>query len=408
MPPGVWSKKGMMMKAYAATLLFWAALAAAEPVALGEAVRTVEQSLAAHPLAAVAGPEATARYAAGLVSSALAVYEQSRHLDLPAIFRTDAIDGRPGLVNPDNLYASALLAENGRYRIFGRRGSHAQLTLQIIDGYPNVTLGRNLAVVDIDALGIRAGEAFEVFLGGERRNGHWLPLPQESRALLIRQTFSDWDAEGPSVLSIERLDSGAPTVAASEVAATAGDYLLSAARTWNEGYLPRIQQLPVNRLPPPRPSIAADGGLAGQQSIMARYRLGADQALLITARKTDARYQGIQLGDPWFVTPNFIAHQVSLSQFQAVADADGRIRYVISMVDPGVANWLDPAGFAEGYVFMRWQGLSHDLGAQDAPTAELLSLSDLQARLPPDTSRLTAAERKSQLARRSLAPIRKR
>ena len=88
-------------------------------------------------------------------------------------------------------------------------------------------------------------------------------------------------------------------------------------------------------------------------------------------------------------------------------DADGRMRLVISLRDPGVANWLDPGGFAEGYIFMRWQGLPAPLTADEAPTAQLLKLEELPTVLPPQTRRVDAAARAAQLAQRARAPIRR-
>lgn len=373
---------------------------------LGDAMAMVEQTLSRDPISAIAGPAATSRYAAGLAVTALNVYEQSRHLDKPHFATTGLIDGRPGLVNPDNIYASALLDEHGVYRIHGRRGNHVQLSFQILNAYPIVALGRNLIVVDLDRLGINPGDSFEIFLGGPRRAGYWIPMPAGARSVLVRQTFADWRNERPSSLSIERLDPGTAAVAETERDATAGDYLLRTLRCWNETYLPELGKLPVNHLPPPRPSDPAAGGLGGQQSVMTRFRLATNQALVITALKTTAPYQAIQLGDPWFVTPNFLDHQVSLNQTQATADSDGRIRYVISVQDPGVANWLDPAGFSEGYLFMRWQGLGRDLSPEEAPTATVVSMSELADRLPADTRHVTPAERAAQLAERLHAPIR--
>ena len=374
---------------------------------LAEAVRELESSLTASPVAIAAGVESTTRYGDGLVAVALEVFEQSRHLDKPYFRRGDGIDGRAGLYNPDNIYSSALLNDEGRYRVRGRRGSHVMLTLQVLDAYPMVALGRNLAVIDLDAMGIKSGESFELLLGGTRQAGRWMPLPSGTRALLVRQTFSDWERETPTVLSIERLDRDAPRVAPTLPERSAADYLRAAHRTWNAGYLPMIQRLPENRLPPPRASDTGTGGLGGQQSVMARYRLRADQALLVTVKKSGARYQGIQLGDPWFVTPNYVDHQVSLTSAQAVADADGYFRFVISLRDPGVANWLDPAGFAEGYLFMRWQGLERPLMVEEAPVAEIVDFADLATRLPADTRRVTPEARGEQLLRRQWAPIRR-
>ncbi len=393
-----------------ALLLAWSAASLAvaqEPVTLGIAVTRLEAGLTADPVAAAAGPEATARYAAGIVGAALGIWEQSRHLDKPYFARSQGIDGRAGLANPDNIYETALIVDGGAYRIHGRRGTHAMLTFQLLDAYPIVALGHNLLAIDLDAEGVRPGEAFEWWLGGPAREGRWRALPRGVRALLVRQSFEDWSRETPTTVAIERLDAGAASVDASLPGASAADHVAAADRVWNGNYLPMIRRLPVNVLPPPRASDTSAGGLAGQQSVMARYRLAPDEVLLITVKASRARYQGIQLGDPWFVTPNWIDHQSSLTRAQAAVDADGRIRFVISSGDPGVANWLDPAGFSEGYVFMRWQGLPAPLTADEEPSAQLLKLADLPLSLPPESRRVDIAGRAVQLAARQYAPTRR-
>lgn len=396
-----------MLWALLSLALGTASLAAAQaPPTLGGAVSRLEAGLAADTAAAAAGPAATARYAAGIVGAALALWEQSRHLDTPYFARSQGIDGRAGLVNPDNIYESALIVDSGAYRVRGRRGTHAMLTLQLLDAYPVVALGRNLLAIDLDAEGVRPGEDFELWLGGAAREELWLALPRGARALLLRQSFEDWSRETPSAVTIERLDAGAPAVDASVPGASAADYVAAADRVWNGNYLPLIRKLPVNALPAPRASDTESGGLGGQQSVMARYRLAPDEALLVTVKASRARYQGIQLGDPWFVTPNWLDHQSSLTRAQSAVDPDGRMRLVISLRDPGVANWLDPAGFAEGYVFMRWQGLPAPLTTDEAPTAQLLKLDELAATLPPETRRVDVAGRAAQLALRVRAPIR--
>lgn len=378
---------------------------AAAGTPLETASARVAEQLRAMPEAAAAGEAATARYHQGLVAAAVAVHAQSRRLDRPAFAVSLEIEGRPGLVNPDNLYTAALLSDTGRYRIHGRRGSHALLSLQLLDAYPVVGLGRNLAVIDLDALGIRPGQGFEVFLGGAPREGLWFALPPGAKAVLARQTFADWQAEAASRVEIERLDQPAPTVAPEEAAATAGDYLLSASRTWNEVYLAGLKRLPVNSLPAPRPSDAAAGGLGGQVSVMARYRVGPGEALVITVKDSGAPYQALQVGDPWFVTPHFVRHASSLNRAQASRGADGSFRFVLSLEDPGVADWIDLAGFGEGYLFMRWQGLGRALRADEAPQAELVPIAALRSRLPADTRRVSAEERAEQLRRREAAPL---
>jgi len=370
---------------------------------LGETLTAIDRDIRARPEASAAGNAATDRYIAGLVTASLEVYEQSRHLDTPYFGRSAGLDGRPGLFNPDNIYRSALLSGEGRYRISGRRGAHALFTLQILDAYPVIALGRNLAVIDLDALGIRAGEDFSITLGGARSEGHWFALPASARAILARQTFTDWNTETPSTLRIERLDTAASPVDASVPGASAADYLAAASRLWNSGLYARV---PVNAFPPPRPSDTAAGGLGGQQSVMARFHLEAGKALVVSVRRSAARYQGIQVGDPWFVTPNPVDHTASFSVAQAAADQDGVLRFVISDTDPGVANWLDPGDTREGFVFLRWQGLPAPLAAEDAPRIEAVPLSELRARLPSGTRWMNATERVAQRALRRRVPLR--
>ena len=370
---------------------------------LGNTISTIERDLSTRPESTAAGPAATERYIAGLVSASLEVFEQSRHLDAPYFGRSAGLDGRPGLFNPDNIYRSALLSGEGRYRITGKRGSHALFTLQILDAYPVIALGKNLAVIDLDALGIRTGEDFSITLGGTRAEGHWFTLPPSARAVLARQTFTDWNTETPSTFRIERLDTAASPVDARVPGASAADYLAAASRLWNSGLYARV---PVNAFPPPRPSDTAAGGLGGQQSVMARFRLEAGKVLVVSVRRSAARYQGIQLGDPWFVTPNAVDHTASFSAAQAAVDDDGFLRFVISDTDPGAANWLDTANTREGFVFLRWQGLPAPLVAEDAPRIEVVPLSELRAHLPPGTRWLNATERASQTVSRRTVPLR--
>lgn len=372
------------------------------------AVAALERSVADHPAAAAAGSAATGLYVNGLVSAALAVFEQSRHLDKPYFATSPVIDGRPGLYNPDTRYSAALLAGGaGEYLITGRRGGHALLSLQILDRYPIVGLGRSLAVIDLDSHGIGPGDDFEIRLGGTQQVGDlWVPLAKDARAVLARQTFVDWVTESASTLVIERLDLGAPAIDSASGFRTVADFIDGTDRTWNAGYLAMLQQLPVNEIGVPRASDTGAGGLGGQFSTAGRYRIGPRQALIVTVPRSAAIYQGIQLGNPWYVTPNYADHQVSLNSGQAVADPDGLLRFVISLVDPGVANWLDPAGFAEGYCWLRWQGADELPGENQAPGADLVDLADLARVLPAQTRTVTPAERAEQLATRTRPPLR--
>jgi hypothetical protein len=149
------------------------------------------------------------------------------------------------------------------------------------------------------------------------------------------------------------------------------------------------------------------GGLASQFSSVGHYELGGDQAMIVTVPAAGAGvapYQGIQLGSMWYISLDYINHQTSLTAGQARTDPDGTLRFVISERDPGVANWLETTGHRRGYVQLRWQRLTRDLGPGDGPRAEVVPFADLPGRLPYyGPSRVTPKEYAERIAARQAA-----
>jgi hypothetical protein len=122
------------------------------------------------------------------------------------------------------------------------------------------------------------------------------------------------------------------------------------------------------------------------------------------AGRAVAPYQGIQLGSMWYISLDYINHQTSLTADQARTDPDGRMRFVISERDPGLANWLELTGHSRGYVQVRWQRLSRDLGPDDGPQVEVVPFADLAHRLPYyESARATPAEHAARIAARQAA-----
>jgi len=161
---------------------------------------------------------------------------------------------------------------------------------------------------------------------------------------------------------------------------------------------------PVNTMTPPR---STPGGLASQFSSAGHFDLGEDQAMIVTvpaAGREVAPYQGIQLGSMWYVSLDYINHQTSLTADQARIDPDGRLRFVISERDPGVANWLELTGRRRGYVQIRWQRLTRDLTPEDGPQASVVPAAEVPARLPYyDHARVSSQEWRARIAARQAA-----
>jgi hypothetical protein len=79
-----------------------------------------------------------------------------------------------------------------------------------------------------------------------------------------------------------------------------------------------------------------------------------------------------------------------------VVDPDGVFRAVVTHDDPGVPNWLDPVGHAEGSMIYRWN-LADSTPVPRIHTVPLKTLAD---HLPKSTPRVTPAERARVIAGR--------
>ncbi len=228
--------------------------------------------------------------------------------------------------------------------------------------------------------------------------------------LVVREVYSDWSAEQRGTLRIHRTDKmGTSPVPPDEAVlakryGVAGKILLSRLRTFLA--FPQWFYLnePVNTMTPPR---RTPGGLATQFSSAGHFDLAAGQAMIVTVPdvgKGVAPYQGIQLGSMWYISLDYVNHQTSLTADQAHADPDGMLRFVLSDADPGVLNWLELTGRQRGYVQIRWQRLSRDLGPADGPRVEVVPLHSLPDMLPYyEQSRRAPAEHRARIAARQAA-----
>jgi hypothetical protein len=351
-------------------------------------------------------------YLAGSIRSALQL-AWAYQRDFPYFIQSTGPYTKVGLDNPDTLYFHSYLRDDAEYVVTGRRGSTVDLSFQVLDGdYSPVEVPGSLTAFDDRDVEIAADGAFELRFGPPRDHlaPGYVTLGPGSAMLLVREVYGDWAAERRGTISIRRADRsgaappGADTSALAKRYGVAGKILLSRLRTFLAFPEWFYLNLPVNTMTPPRPT---PGGLASQFSSAGHYDLGDDQAMIVTvpaAGPETAPYQGIQLGSPWYISLDYINHQTSLNTEQARIDPDGRMRFVISERDPGVANWLECTGHRRGYVQIRWQRLSCDLGPADGPQVEVVPAADLARRLPyHEQARVTPEQYRQQIAARQAA-----
>lgn len=352
-------------------------------------------------------------YLAGSIKASLHMawaYER----DFPFFATSTGPYTKLGLDNPDTLYFHAYLRDDAEYVVTGRRGTTADLSFQVLNGdYTPARSPDSMAAFDDRAIEIAADGTYELRFGPGRSGPNYFTLGPGSAMLLVREVFSDWSGERPGEIRIHRADrlgSAPPPVPPQRVAKrydVAGRMLLSRLRTFLAFPEWHYLKLPVNTMTEPRPT---PGGLTTQYSSVGHYDLGDDQVMVITApaaARTDAPYQGFQLGSMWYISLDYINHQTSLTADQARVDPDGKIRYIVSERDPGLANWIERTGHRRGYLQMRWQRLGRELKPDDGPVAEVLAFDELP-RLPYyERQRVSPAEWAARIAARQTAIARR-
>jgi len=357
-------------------------------------------------------------YLAGSIRASLTM-AWAYQRDFPFFVASTGPYTKLGLDNPDTLYFHAYLREDAEYVVTGRRGSTADLSFQVLGGdYSPVQVPDSLTAFDDRELDIAADGTFELRFGPARADppANYFTFGPGSAMLIVREVYSDWASEQRGLIAIRRADTAGSAPPAPDTSAlakrygVAGKILISRLRTFLQFPEWFYLTLPVNTLTEPR---STPGGLTTQFSSVGHYDLDEDQAMIVTvplAPRDVAPYQGIQLGSMWYISLDYINHQTSLTADQARADPDGMLRFVISERDPGVANWLETTGHRRGYIQLRWQRLSRDLGPQDGPEAEVLRADEIpgrlafydQARITPGQYTRRIADRQAAVARRML------
>lgn len=378
-----------------------------------EATRT---RLLARPELQAPAMQAMANYAiASLIAGGVQFYLAPRQ-DCPVFYR-DAIWsplipwGGPA---SDMVYRWCFLDGKREYRITGRKGSVLFTDFHLFDGYLGAESMRDLGNYDLDGFAIDADGSFEIIASATPQPGNWIRLDSEvsNIAIQMRETWWDWSSETGTELHIERIDDEPTNMLFSETEFLKRLHL--AGRLVEQmilrslGYGKMVRRMAGGEnlfsLVVGAESDARDYGASPRAGYAcACWNLADDEALLIDSVVPNAKYWSLQLMSPFWDTLDFSHHQSGLNGHQAHIDADGRVRFVISRQDPGLANWLDPIGLPQGQCLFRW----YDGATPTLPEAKVVKITDLVQHVPTNTSRVTTSERKASLRARGRSSLRR-
>jgi hypothetical protein len=310
--------------------------------------------------------------------------------------------------NADTIYKSCLIETGGSYVIKGDRGTVRMVILAQM-GPDTLRTGKHhpiLGQIDFDTLTLDTNGHFELVISPNRPTGYsgdWVYLNPLCEKFMVRIVGCDWGAEREPRFGIARLDvTRAKGRASTEAlhhgfgempgiaAVCALAFPTHVQELRDEGFLNVLKIFDVSQM----------SGLAGQFYYEGAYELADDEALISEVKvPAKTRYWSIILTNNLYETTDWYNNQSSLNDTQAVVDADGVFRTVISAHDPGVHNWLDTAGYPSGAIQGRW----FEASEKPMPTIRKVRLAEVLSQLPKETKCVTREERVRALLNRRLA-----
>lgn len=315
--------------------------------------------------------------------------------------------------NPDDIYLQSPIRGDLTYRVSGNRGTCKMLSFTTqrslsgtVDEMPRDNGHFEYDDTDLDLV---LGADFEVVFSAERPAGYtgkWARIDPQAGGMMVRYRSYDWENERDPILSIECLDPVPlkPRLTPEEIRARIAEMARFPARKTGLYYPMQNgvkDRVGFNAFEP----VQYQGALMKQVYWPACFRFDPDEALIIATDLPARRpYWNIQLNDPCFNALEYVYRLSSLNGHTAQVASDGRFYAVIALEDPGVPNWLDPAGYTEGGIYGRW----FDCDTTPTPTITRVPLAALRDHLPADTPAVTSEQRAEELRRRVRACQRRR
>ena len=315
--------------------------------------------------------------------------------------------------NPDDIYLYSPIRGDLKYKVSGNRGSISILSF---------TTQRNMSgmVDDISEIGghndlddkdlvFEDNGDFELLFSVERPAGYagnWAPVAPDATGMMVRLRSYDWINEISPRLTIECLEPVPlkPRLSSDDIVSRIREmakFPVRKSRLYYQMQNGIRERVGINTFEPGR----IQGALSKQVYWPAVFELEEGEALLIETDLPDVcPYWNIQLNDPYFNAIEYVYRLSSTNGAMARISSDGCLRAVIALQDPGVPNWLDPAGFRQGTVYGRW----YDCDSSPTPTIRRVPLPELRGSLPADTPIVTPEQREAELRERVLACQRRR
>ena len=318
-------------------------------------------------------------------------------------FGTDVPGSRWAGDSPDFIYRTIAVGHGNSYVIRGKAtcANPPSVNYALMDD--RAAAPTILGLLDSLDMQFDTNGDFEITVDPSPANGRPNHIQTKPGAwqIWIRDALGDWSSQTCNALRVEMLSP--PTrgpLSEDEMAERAAKHAMDGVYYYY--YLLRTSFLqPTNALRPPISSHSL-GGMKSQFTCGASIQIADDEAVIITASQSGARFRNAVMTDPYARTVHYWDRMTSLNSTQMKPDADGNHTYVCSHRDPGVHNWLDCCGMAMIKFGQRWQAFDRSREIE-TPTisSKVVKLAELDRHLPEGVQRIDAEGRKAQIAERT-------
>ena len=278
-----------------------------------------------------------------------------------------------GAAGPDIDYDVAAVRPDCLYSVAGARGDASYVGITVYAGAGAGGASAVVASVDVDDI-INEDGTFV-----------WEFSHPEAARVIVRQYFHDRATQTRGSWSIERVDAGASDSAiGAETSRLMGSAEMSArvsnaakSLRWNaqlnQLWTPERRSFPNEFVRQTCDDIVAAIPNPDVVYSTTWWKMADDEVIVVDFVPPTTDYWALQLCDRWYQC--FPDRRSNINNREAVVNADGSVRIVVSDGDPGVPNWLDTSGHRVGVMFFRW--LHADIAEQ--PVCRVVKRSEVRS-----------------------------
>lgn len=325
----------------------------------------------------------------------------------------DAPDANPQQLltygNPDDQYSSLPLTPGNTYTMTvhppaGPNGT-SDVTFLFASGDGVSTPYHSISTYNLDQATPNPDGSYTLVFSSTPQPGNWVDIPADADRTIVRDSVGNWGLphdsfsiteQGvaapnplhPPLLTDTQIEKIlGPTAANGPNELASGDYY---------GQLATTEAPAPNTVSDAQPTHSFMPGplLTGDNQYLSAgdYALQPDQALIIKVPEIGGSYASAMLANAYGQTAPDANQTGNLNTGNTFHDPDGYTYYVVSSQNPGVANWLNDNGAADGGIWLRFQGIQNPPSSPVPISTEVVNLADVKQYLPADTPTVTDAQ----------------